>query len=129
RGAASSVALAVAAARSLGVSSELAAQRLAAWRPSRLRGQWIQRGAQRVYLDCYNANPLSMRDALDAFLVMSAEARPRLFVIGCMEELGEASPFFHEELGKSMPLRAQDFLLVMGEQSGSVLKGMRMAGM
>lgn len=128
RGVATSVALALAAARSLGVSSESAAERLARWRPSRLRGQWIDRGAQRAYLDCYNANPLSMRDALEAFIVMSRGTRPRMFVIGCMEELGEASPFFHEELGKSFPLRAQDFLLVIGEQKGSVLEGMRKAG-
>ena len=46
-----------------------------------------------IIVDCYNANPASMADALEAFYAIAPAAKQRLFVIGGMEELGhEARP-------------------------------------
>lgn len=128
QGLASNVALAVAVATSLDVGVEAIQKGLAAWRPATLRGEWRQLGAARAFVDCYNANPLSMDDALGAFVASSRPETPRFFVIGCMEELGREAPRFHEELGCKLPFRKEDFLLVIGDEASSVLRGMRNAG-
>ena len=76
-----------------------------------------------LYLDCYNANPASMADALAAFVEMAPAGEPRLFVIGCMEELGADAPAEHHALGRSLPLGAGDRLLVIGTHAAAVCAG------
>jgi UDP-N-acetylmuramoyl-tripeptide--D-alanyl-D-alanine ligase len=48
--------------------------------------------------DCYNANPLSMRAALE-HLAERAGDRRRVAVLGEMSELGDAAPEYHREVG------------------------------
>jgi UDP-N-acetylmuramoyl-tripeptide--D-alanyl-D-alanine ligase len=48
--------------------------------------------------DCYNANPVSMRAALE-HLNDRANGRRRVAVLGEMAELGEGAPGYHEEIG------------------------------
>ena len=69
-----------------------------------------------------------MRDSLATFVSETAESDPRLYVIGCMEELGAEATRLHEELGREFPLRKEDFLLVIGSEASSVLRGMKDAG-
>ncbi len=127
-GLASNVALAIATASSLGLSTESIAKSLRSWAPAQMRNEWRELGGTRVFLDCYNANPVSMKDSLATFLAETSEALPRCYLLGCMEELGEGSPRLHEELGREIPLRKQDFLLVIGSEAKSVLRGMKDAG-
>ena len=126
-GLASNVALAVKVARDQGVSKLSVAERLSKWEASSMRGQWIAWTRGMIFLDCYNANPLSMDDALETFLVMSV-GEPRLFVVGCMEELGEASSYFHRKLGASLPLREEDRAIIIGASSADVAAGARESG-
>ena len=53
------------------------------------------RGAT-VVDDTYNANPDSMRAAID---VLAAQPAPRVLVIGDMGEVGDEGPAFHREVG------------------------------
>jgi UDP-N-acetylmuramyl pentapeptide synthase len=48
--------------------------------------------------DCYNANPVSMRAALE-HLSGRADGRRRVAVLGDMRELGEEGPAYHDEIG------------------------------
>ena len=48
--------------------------------------------------DCYNANPISMRAALE-HLTERAHGRRRVVVLGEMAELGAGAPAYHEEIG------------------------------
>ena len=48
--------------------------------------------------DCYNANPVSMRAALE-HLTARAGGRRRVAVLGEMAELGESARMYHEEIG------------------------------
>ncbi len=64
--------------------------------------------------DTYNANPLSMRLALE---VLSREARPqqrRIAVLGTMAELGTEEAFYHQEIGASARQHA-DLVIGVGE--------------
>src|SRR5205814_2955631 len=49
--------------------------------------------------DCYNANPLSMRAALENLAERAAERR-RIAVLGEMAELGAGAGEFHREVGR-----------------------------
>lgn len=122
------VALAVSVCRDQGLSESELNDRLASWRKEGMRGEWRNVGASRVYVDCYNANPLSMRDALESFLVMSVGAAARLMVIGSMEELGAAAPRLHKELGEYLPVDDEDLVVLVGGNAGDILKGMETAG-
>ncbi|MDH7499603.1 MAG: UDP-N-acetylmuramoyl-tripeptide--D-alanyl-D-alanine ligase [candidate division NC10 bacterium] len=52
--------------------------------------------------DAYNANPLSMRVALDTFFEMKGEARG-ILVLGDMLELGPQTEALHREIGALLP--------------------------
>lgn len=123
RGMAQNAALAICAALWLGVLPAAIQGRLAAWAPPKLRGELRREGGRLFYLDCYNANPASMRDALDAFQAVAPVAEPRLFVLGGMEELGGDAEEYHLELGRSLHLGAQDFVFVIGDHAAAVRRG------
>jgi len=122
-GMAANAAMAVCAALRIGVQSDEIQRRLLSWRPSPLRGEWRVSEGRRLYLDCYNANPASMADALAAFRAVAPRDEARLFVIGCMEELGPDSRRYHVELGRSLALRRGDRLVAVGGQADAIRMG------
>jgi UDP-N-acetylmuramoyl-tripeptide--D-alanyl-D-alanine ligase len=122
-GMAQNAALAIRAALLLGVKADTIRERLAGWQPAALRGELRRENGRLLYIDCYNANPAAMSDALDAFYAVAPADEPRLFVIGCMEELGAASAQYHRELGRALHLRRGDHLFVIGGEAASVAQG------
>ena len=127
-GMAQNAALALCAALELGIPAELVQARLLEWRPSPMRGEFHRRGGRLFYVDCYNANPASMADALAAFQALAPAGAPRLLVVGCMEELGAEAAALHAELGRRLGLRGGDRLLLIGEHAASVRAGALEAG-
>jgi UDP-N-acetylmuramoyl-tripeptide--D-alanyl-D-alanine ligase len=127
-GMAQNAVLAICAALRLGVSRDDVQTRLRAWVPASLRGELRREGDRLIYLDCYNANPASMADALDAFYAVAPPAMPRLLVLGGMEELGAESAMFHRALGRALRLRPQDRLFVIGEHAAALREGALDAG-
>jgi UDP-N-acetylmuramoyl-tripeptide--D-alanyl-D-alanine ligase len=123
-GMAQNAALALALASDLGVGDAVLQSRLAEWQPSRWRGELRQSGETTVYCDFYNANPASMGDAIDAFNGSIAAALPRLYVLGCMEELGPGAAEYHRQLGRVLHLRRGDFLFVIGDQAAALREGL-----
>jgi UDP-N-acetylmuramyl pentapeptide synthase len=80
---------------------------------SELRGQRIELpGGITVVNDCYNANPMSMRAALDD-LAAAAPGR-RVAVLGDMLELGPESERFHREVGEHARRSGVDLLVTVG---------------
>jgi UDP-N-acetylmuramoyl-tripeptide--D-alanyl-D-alanine ligase len=74
------------------------------FRPTRNRSQWISFQDRSIYLDAYNANPSSMKAALQGFKE-SVEDRGlglenACIVLGDMNELGEATPQYHKDVGR-----------------------------
>jgi UDP-N-acetylmuramoyl-tripeptide--D-alanyl-D-alanine ligase len=103
-------------------------ERLLDWEPAAMRGEWRHSGGRGLYLDCYNASPAAMADALAAFLGIAPSDEPRLYVLGCMEELGAEAARYHTELGRSLPLRSVDHAIVIGVHAQAVCEGAVAAG-
>ncbi|MFZ3223803.1 MAG: UDP-N-acetylmuramoyl-tripeptide--D-alanyl-D-alanine ligase [Rugosibacter sp.] len=70
----------------------------------------------RVIDDTYNANPDSMRAAID---VLAGIPGRRIFVMGDMGEVGEAAAQFHDEVGGYAKSHGIDRLLCIGEFSAA----------
>jgi UDP-N-acetylmuramoyl-tripeptide--D-alanyl-D-alanine ligase len=80
---------------------------------SALRGERLDLPGGVVLInDCYNANPMSMRAAIDD-LAETAPAR-RVAVLGEMLELGPEAPRLHREIGLYAADRGVDLLLSVG---------------
>lgn len=122
-GMAQNAVLAICAARWLGVPAAVIQERLAAWQPARWRGELRREGGRLVYVDCYNANPASMADALDNFAVLAPAGQPRVYVLGCMEELGPRAADYHRQLGRTLRLRPDDRLFIVGDQAAALREG------
>jgi UDP-N-acetylmuramoyl-tripeptide--D-alanyl-D-alanine ligase len=103
---------AVAAARAVGVepSGKVEVQF------SALRGELVELdGGVAVVNDCYNANPMSMRAALDH--LAEAPAQRRIAVLGWMAELGPDAERFHREIGRHARALGIDILVPVGDDA------------
>jgi UDP-N-acetylmuramoyl-tripeptide--D-alanyl-D-alanine ligase len=87
-----------------------------------LRGERVElaRGAT-VVNDCYNANPLSMRAALDD-LAMQDPAGRRVAVLGDMLELGPGEREHHREIGAYAAASGVELLIAVGPRSAAMLE-------
>ena len=82
----------------------------------------------KVINDSYNANPFSMKKAVEA--LSKAQRGGRTFlVVGDMLELGDISEKAHKEVGEFAAERAVDFLIVVGELASFIAKGALKKGM
>ncbi len=87
---------------------------------SALRGERIDLpDGVAVINDCYNANPMSMRAALDELAVTSSGRR--VAVLGDMLELGERERDFHREVGAYAAGHGVDVLVTVGPLAASML--------
>jgi UDP-N-acetylmuramoyl-tripeptide--D-alanyl-D-alanine ligase len=76
-----------------------------------------------VVNDCYNANPMSMRAALDHLAGTPAERR--VAILGTMAELGPDSARFHREIGEHAAELDIDVLVTVGEDALAFGEGFR----
>jgi UDP-N-acetylmuramoyl-tripeptide--D-alanyl-D-alanine ligase len=81
---------------------------------SRFRGERLELGDGIVLVnDCYNANPVSMRAALDH--LGSLDGGRRVAVLGEMAELGPDAAGWHREVGEHARARGVDLVVGVGE--------------
>ncbi|MCH8473673.1 MAG: Mur ligase domain-containing protein [Opitutales bacterium] len=122
--------LALWVARREGLSSTEAAKVLQEWRPRGNRGRVVRRSGGCWYIDCYNANPASLRDSLAFFTEVLADDDPsaRLFLLGTMEELGEERETLHREVLEERKWRPTDTFLLFGEQAATMQEALIKAG-
>jgi UDP-N-acetylmuramoyl-tripeptide--D-alanyl-D-alanine ligase len=122
-GMAQNAALAICAALWLGVPRDTIQARLGTWKPAKLRGEIRREDGRLLYLDCYNANPASMADALVTFEAIAPKHQPRLYILGCMEELGAEAAEHHHSLGRMIELREHDRLFAIGTHASEICAG------
>jgi len=106
---------AAACAHAAGVPVAAIARGLEAFRPYSGRLQ-VKRSSSGATLldDSYNANPDSVRAAID---VLAACPAPTVLVLGDMGEVGEQGPAFHREVGEYAKRRGVGALYALGEAS------------
>ncbi len=83
-----------------------------------MRAEILQLGNLTILNDCYNANPASMKSALQILSAIDpAKRRRHVFICADMDELGELSETFHRQLGDDIAKTGIDFLLTAGPLS------------
>jgi UDP-N-acetylmuramoyl-tripeptide--D-alanyl-D-alanine ligase len=108
---------AVAAARAIGVTPS----RRVDVRFSGLRGERVLLGMGATIInDCYNANPLSMRAAVDDLAAHETAGR-RIAVLGDMLELGPAEDEHHRDIGAYAAAAGVDVLVTVGPRAARML--------
>jgi len=119
---------AAAAALAVGVGLEAIRIGLEKARPVSMRMELLALpcGA-RLISDCYNANPASVKAALET--LRDLEARRRWAVLGDMCELGERSGELHREVGLFAGALGLWRLYLMGEHAAEIAAGARLAGL
>ena len=86
---------------------------------SRLRGELVELPENAILINVsYNANPISMRAALDHLATLEASGR-RLAVLGEMRELGPDAAAYHREIGKHARERGVELIIGVGELAGA----------
>jgi UDP-N-acetylmuramoyl-tripeptide--D-alanyl-D-alanine ligase len=106
---------AIAAGVALGLPLDGMAQRAPGIVFSRLRGELVELPGDAILInDSYNANPVSMRAALDHLASLPAGGR-RVAVLGEMRELGPEAAAYHREIGEHARGRGVDLLIGVGD--------------
>lgn len=66
------------------------------YQPDNSRSQMVQKGTNHIILDAYNANPTSMKAAIENFAAL--QANNKVLMLGGMMELGEESLAEHQAI-------------------------------
>jgi UDP-N-acetylmuramoyl-tripeptide--D-alanyl-D-alanine ligase len=111
-----------------GLDEERIAAALAALQPSDMRGTLTRKHGVDFIVDCYNANPSSMKSAL-VYLNDMAAGRRKVAVVGDMLELGRYTARLHTDLGTAIAQAGIDRLVAVGPNAALVLDGALKAGM
>jgi UDP-N-acetylmuramoyl-tripeptide--D-alanyl-D-alanine ligase len=81
-----------------------------------MRVELLQIGTLTVLNDCYNANPASMKNALDILANLGSGGERRLvFICGDMAELGRQTEHLHAELGASVAKAGVQLVVAVGK--------------
>jgi len=119
---------ALAVARRMGVSEDMAIETLGQARGPEMRLQKHEIGSITLINDAYNANPNSMRAALETIAAISTNGR-RIAVLGDMLELGHSSDRYHREIGQVVAQCKFDLLACIGSQGSLIAEAAEQAGM
>jgi UDP-N-acetylmuramoyl-tripeptide--D-alanyl-D-alanine ligase len=113
---------ALAAYRAVGLPLSRAGDGAADIRISPWRGEELELpGGGLLINDAYNANPVSMRAALE-HLVERAAGRRTVAVLGEMAELGPGAPAFHREVGEEARRLGVDVVMAVGDPDALVAR-------
>jgi UDP-N-acetylmuramoyl-tripeptide--D-alanyl-D-alanine ligase len=93
-----------------------------------MRSQIVMSQGIKIINDCYNANPASMKAALQ-LLAQTASSRLKIAVLGDMLELGSEAVRMHEEVGDFVAHHGVDRMVACGPLAASIADGARRAGM
>lgn len=87
------------------------AEALAAYEPTNNRSEWMRTQRNELIVDAYNANPTSMKAALDNFALIAHDHK--MAILGEMRELGTASDEAHRAVAaQAASLHCEEVWLV-----------------
>lgn len=88
--------VAVTVGKHFNIPSEKIREAIENYAPSNSRSQLLEKDGNKIILDAYNANPTSMRAAIDN--LASIDADKKVLMLGAMAELGEESVEEHRQI-------------------------------
>ena len=94
---------------------------LTSYVPSNSRSQMIERGTNKIILDAYNANPTSMKAAIENFAKM--EGANKILLLGGMMELGTESIAEHEAIVKLIDENKWKAVVLVGGDFAKIKHG------
>jgi UDP-N-acetylmuramoyl-tripeptide--D-alanyl-D-alanine ligase len=111
------VLVAVAIGKHFGIPDAAIRQSIEAYAPSNSRSQLIEKDGNHIILDAYNANPSSMRAAIENFARLPPSSFDhKVLILGAMAELGEESLAEHRAIVDLIALYPwQQVVLVGGD--------------
>jgi len=112
----------------LGLPGGVIAQGLSRFRPAAMRSQVRVSQGVKLIIDCYNANPASMKAAVQ-LLAQTGAKRKKIAVLGDMLELGPNAAQMHEDVGGFVARHGIDQLVACGQLGRSLAKGAKQAGL
>lgn len=95
-----------------GVPSEKIKMAIESYTPSNSRSQLIKQGTNEIIMDAYNANPSSMKLAIENFAQI--KATQKVLLLGAMMELGQDSVMEHELLVQFIQQYPFDLVVLVG---------------
>lgn len=105
---------AIAAGRTFEVPAEKINRAIAGYTPTNNRSQWKKTAHNTLIIDAYNANPSSMRVALENFAAW--DVAPKAVILGDMRELGKESQALHADVIEQLKICHFDKVMLCGEQ-------------
>ena len=114
------IAAAIGIGRYFGVGKDKIKEAIENFEPEEMRSQVIEKNDLKILLDAYNANPTSMKAALESFKKMSATSQT--VILGDMFEIGETTLEEHRQILKTCETLNFDSILVCGEYFSEVSK-------
>ena len=112
-----------------GLTLEEISRGIESFAPTKMRMDIVRcKNGVTILNDTYNANPQSMRAAVDVLANYSGSYR--VAVLGDMLELGDLGPMLHESVGKAVGgTPGIDCLVTVGQLGEYIAKGAKSAGM
>lgn len=111
---------AVAVGRFFKIPAERISRAIAAYEPTNNRSRFKKTENNELIIDAYNANPSSMKVALDNFITMPVQ--PKAIILGDMRELGPTSDELHAEVVEQIKKGQFDKVFLCGEHFSKVGK-------
>ncbi|HMD68851.1 MAG TPA: UDP-N-acetylmuramoyl-tripeptide--D-alanyl-D-alanine ligase, partial [Chitinivibrionales bacterium] len=119
---------AVAVARRFDIDKGRINAAFSALKPGPLRGTIEKKAGATFVVDCYNANPSSMKSGIELLCAVAGES-PTVAIVGDMLELGKFSARLHVELGRQLAAAHVKRILAVGEYASAIAKGAIEGGM
>ena len=94
------------------VPSDDAHRAISDYQPANNRSQVIEKGSNTITLDAYNANPSSMRAAIEHFT--RSDAPRKMLILGDMLELGDEAAAEHLAIGQLVAAGKFDTVILTG---------------
>ena len=96
-----------------GVNAGLANEAIRNYIPGNMRSQLVKKGGNTIILDAYNANPSSMKAAIEN--VASMKADRKVLILGDMFELEDEADEEHRNIGRLLKIYAFDKVILCGK--------------
>jgi UDP-N-acetylmuramoylalanine--D-glutamate ligase len=119
---------AISIARRFGVDKKHIDAAFSTMQPLSMRGTIEEAFGATFIVDCYNANPSSMKSAI-AMLQDIAASGPKAAIVGDMLELGKHAGRLHAALGRQLAAARVERIVAVGEYGGAIAKAAIAAGL